>query len=237
METLELVVAVITQLFLLPDHASHFKAIDHVLHAVIGNTNPEQDKEIAQVLHKLFNAYPKSQTSIHAREVVELLLQYIETDSESHVSAITALLDRTGLALAVSTDVMARLYHTRSWDSFDLNKKYALADFDYALQLNPNLANAYTGRGWCYFYQREFGQALADFDRALQLDPKDGAAYNGRGSTYMGLEKYEQALSDFDLFIKEGPKNSWAYIQYGRACTALKDYKKALASFVIDPVS
>jgi tetratricopeptide (TPR) repeat protein len=233
-EGFELLLAVITQWFLLPDRGSHFKAVEHVLHAVMGNTSDEQDKKIAQVLSKLLKAYSSSQTSPHAIDVAELLSQYLEAGTEGRLSALSALLDKFSHSPLLSTSVLARLYHTRGWSHFNLHQmdyQHAIGDFDQALQLNPELANAYTGRGWCYFNRDERHKALADFDRALQLDPKESAAYNGRGYIYMDLKKYEQALADFDLFIKVMPQNPWTYIQHGRACTALKQYEQALADF------
>ena len=52
-EWLELLLAVVLQLLLLPDQASHIKVIEYILHAYHGHTNKEQDFAIARVLRDL----------------------------------------------------------------------------------------------------------------------------------------------------------------------------------------
>ena len=48
----------------------------------------------------------------------------------------------------------------------------ALADFNQAIQLNPELAEAYYGRGTVYFLKGDLDNALAYFNQAIQLNPK-----------------------------------------------------------------
>ncbi len=44
-------------------------------------------------------------------------------------------------------------------------------DYNKAIQLNPNLANAYINRGNTYKDLNNIELALADYDRAIALDP------------------------------------------------------------------
>jgi len=56
----------------------------------------------------------------------------------------------------------------------------ALADFDYALEQDPELAEAYLNRGNSYYLQRRFDEALADYEASLRygLGKADIAWYN-----------------------------------------------------------
>jgi len=48
----------------------------------------------------------------------------------------------------------------------------ALADFDRAIDLDPEVAWIIASRGEIYRLMRRYEEALADFDRAIDLDPE-----------------------------------------------------------------
>jgi tetratricopeptide (TPR) repeat protein len=50
----------------------------------------------------------------------------------------------------------------------------AIADFDKAIQLQPDFADAYFNRGLAYYYKGEYDCAIADFKKVLELsqDPQ-----------------------------------------------------------------
>ena len=49
----------------------------------------------------------------------------------------------------------------------------AIQDFDQALRLNPNLADAFTNRARVRFYQGKFAEAVPDFAKTVGLAPND----------------------------------------------------------------
>ena len=51
------------------------------------------------------------------------------------------------------------------------NMHQAVALFTRALQINPNSARTYMGRGWAYLMMDDEAHANADFQKTLQLDP------------------------------------------------------------------
>ena len=64
----------------------------------------------------------------------------------------------------------------------------ALADFNKAISLDPNYAQAYANRGLIYRKTGKLDLALADYNKALQLDPNYAVAYLGRGIVYRQQE-------------------------------------------------
>src|SRR5207248_7307247 len=78
-EWLELVLALVQQLFLLPDEASHISAIEQILNTF---EHTEQTGEISRVLRDLAQEQPNSQVSTSARQMAGQLLSYIEADPE-----------------------------------------------------------------------------------------------------------------------------------------------------------
>ena len=56
----------------------------------------------------------------------------------------------------------------------------ALADYNEAIRLDPELAWVYVNRGYFRRDRREWDQALADFDEAIRLDPRNAYAHYSR---------------------------------------------------------
>ena len=46
-----------------------------------------------------------------------------------------------------------------------------IPDFAKAIQLDPDKAGAYNGRGFVYHALGQYQRAIEDFDKAIQLDP------------------------------------------------------------------
>ena len=76
----------------------------------------------------------------------------------------------------------------------------SLADYDRAIQLNPNNAIAYYNRGVVKYALGKNQDAIADYDRAIQLDSNYAIAYFGRGSAKSVLGKNQEAIADYGLF-------------------------------------
>ena len=53
-----------------------------------------------------------------------------------------------------------------------------MADFNEALRLDPNQADAYFNRAVCWGSKGEYGKAAADYSQAIAVDPGFAAAYN-----------------------------------------------------------
>jgi tetratricopeptide (TPR) repeat protein len=60
----------------------------------------------------------------------------------------------------------------------------AIADFNAALRLDPNYADAYFNRGIAYHGKGMLDPAIEDYTAALRLNPDHAAAYNNRGYAY-----------------------------------------------------
>ena len=58
----------------------------------------------------------------------------------------------------------------------------AIADFDRAIQLNPQLKGIHSNRGLAYVNKRDYDRAIADLDSEIQLNPEDAFVYHNRGT-------------------------------------------------------
>lgn len=82
----------------------------------------------------------------------------------------------------------------------------AIASFNEALALNPDLATAYTMRGISRWEivdgaADQIGEAMADFDRALELDSDQFQSRYHRAQGYSMLGRYAEAVSEFEIAL------------------------------------
>ncbi len=72
----------------------------------------------------------------------------------------------------------------------------ALADFDKAVKLSPNSAEAFEGRASCNDSLGKKDLALADYNKAIELDPDLATAYMGRMGIYCEMGEKELSIID-----------------------------------------
>lgn len=78
------------------------------------------------------------------------------------------------------------------------NRSYqnAIAEFNRAVQLDPNFKEAYSGRGFAQLQSGQLPQALESYNRILQIDPKAAIAYSGLALVRSRLGDDRQARLD-----------------------------------------
>jgi tetratricopeptide (TPR) repeat protein len=108
----------------------------------------------------------------------------------------------------------------------------AIAACGRLINLNPDDADAYIGRGNAFLVKTDYDRAIADFDQAIKRDPKFVLSYYDRGVAYTLKADYDRAIADFDEAIKLNPKFSLPYNGRGGAySTGKHDYDRAIADF------
>ena len=60
----------------------------------------------------------------------------------------------------------------------------AIEDYTKAIELKPNLAEAYNNLGAAYSDKGEYDRAVADYTKAIELKPNLAETYNNRGNAY-----------------------------------------------------
>ena len=74
----------------------------------------------------------------------------------------------------------------------------AIAAYDQAIRLQPDLSIAYNNRGTVKGELGRYEAAIADFDEAIRLNPNDAKAYNNRGTAKSALGQMNEARQDFE---------------------------------------
>lgn len=111
------------------------------------------------------------------------------------------------------------------------NHDSALGDFDAAIRLRPDYAEAWINRGVSRHARSELGLALADFDHALRLRPDSAEAWNNRGVTRQALDDLTGAHADFSQALHLVPDYVEALDNRGTARYLLWKHAEADADF------
>lgn len=115
----------------------------------------------------------------------------------------------------------------------------ALADFNTAIEVNPEYAIAYLNRSSVYLERNEPEKALDDFNRYLTLiHPYDKKGHllnwqlsemiSYRGSIYYRTGRYKDALADFKTAIELDPFNAGHYFNRALTYMQLRQYPEAI---------
>jgi predicted O-linked N-acetylglucosamine transferase (SPINDLY family) len=107
----------------------------------------------------------------------------------------------------------------------------ALASYDKAIALKPDLAEAYYNRGNALRDLKCPADALASYDKAIALKPDFSEAYGNRGLALQDLKRPEDALASFDKAIALKPDYAEAHNNRGNVLLVLKRPQEALASY------
>ena len=109
------------------------------------------------------------------------------------------------------------------------NYRGAIADFDRAIELKPDYAEACFFRGGAKVVLGDYDGAIADYDRAIKFKPDKAGAYFLRGIAKRGLGDHDSSIADFDQVIESKPDYVEAYFLRGSDKFALGDYEGAIA--------
>jgi tetratricopeptide (TPR) repeat protein len=126
---------------------------------------------------------------------------------------------------------LAILYTYRGTAEAQSDAKHAEQDYNKAIDLNPNLAVAFNGRGMLFYDRKDYDHALQDFNRSIALDATDAATFDNRGITYFDMNDFDHAKADFDHAIELDPKDLDAYWNRGDLYRAKGDKESAAADY------
>ena len=111
----------------------------------------------------------------------------------------------------------------------------AIEHYTEAIELKPDLDDAYNNRGNAYYEKEELDKAIRDYNTAIKLNPDDASTYNNRGSAYDEKGELDKAIRDYTEAIKRKPdyadpynNRGVTYNKKGELDKAIRDYTEAI---------
>jgi tetratricopeptide (TPR) repeat protein len=167
----------------------------------------------------------------HAADNAACSEALVDANPDQAIKACTDIIEDSagstqGLVVALST--RGNAYYDKGLTD------RAIEDFDQAITLNPDYAEAFYDRGSAYLQKRSFKRALQEFSQAIKLKTDYVDAYNNRGYVFYQQGDFDHALRDFDKVIDLNPKHATAtynrgliYFFKGDCPRAMQDFARA----------
>ena len=128
-----------------------------------------------------------------------------------------------GLTRAIQISPLAEAYFERGNAYHVLGRdQEAIADFETAADVDPNLYRAYAAMGGIYRDRKDYRRAMEAYTKSISAKPSLDALYE-RGQTYELLGEHRKAIEDYDRAILEMPDSPSVYRARGLARRNLGD--------------
>ena len=111
------------------------------------------------------------------------------------------------------------------------NFEQAKADYNKAIEINPEYGNAYNNRGNIRAEQADYKGAIKDYNKAIELNSQFVEAYCNRGIAKENLGDHSEALEDFDRAIELNSEYIDGYLRRGMLRQDSGDYAGAIRDF------
>lgn len=133
-------------------------------------------------------------------------------------------------------EALGRLTIQQNRYETNINNQKAQRQFQKALELNPNNANAHQGLGWThygitYIQQNDFEKAAHHFEQSKTLNPNNPDGYTGLGFTQRWLGQHDQSLKNFAKARSLDPNDFLANLGEGWTLLANSQPEAATQAF------
>jgi tetratricopeptide (TPR) repeat protein len=154
--------------------------------------------------------------------------KFIINRDAQYITKASEFSDRAAAADPLNPDVHVILGQVRYQNG---HYDDAIAEFNRALQQQPNNADAVLGLARAFDKKKDAPKAEASYKRAIELQPKYWAMYNAMGAFYLLHGNAPASVPFFQKVIQLAPDNTRGYGNLGAAYQKLGRYDDAIGFF------
>jgi tetratricopeptide (TPR) repeat protein/DNA-binding winged helix-turn-helix (wHTH) protein len=160
----------------------------------------------------------------HAGKCTAYVGRHLESGDATYIGDA-----ESACALALQLNPNLDAVHTALGNLYKATGRYdgALAEFQQALESDPNSVGALTGLGAVYGLQRKPLKAEEILRRAVGLRPGDWSPYNYLGSFLYAAGRYAEAAEQFEYVVALDSENMIGYSNLGTTYMLADDFSKA----------
>ena len=114
---------------------------------------------------------------------------------------------------------------------FENRYEDAIAAYNQALQIQPDLADTWNNRGVVLTRMQRYPEAIASYEQATTIRPTYPDAWNNRGVVLLELQKYPEAIGCYEQAIQAKPDYADAWNNRGVAFSKMQEYEQAVISY------
>lgn len=111
------------------------------------------------------------------------------------------------------------------------DNKAAIADYNQAIEKNPNDPSAYINRGVAHHRLGDPGAAIRDYEQALKLAPKSAVLHSNLSYAYYDRQNYDKALEEGNQAVALSGSLAQAHINLANARSKKGDYEGAMRDY------
>jgi tetratricopeptide (TPR) repeat protein len=130
--------------------------------------------------------------------------------------------------------LMKDFYNSGNTKYYNHDYEGAILDYDEALSVNSNFAEAYNNRAMAKDGIQDFIGAFNDYSKAIEINPIFTSAYFNRAIVKKKLNDIRGAIADYSKVIEINPNDAEAYysrglakIEIGQKESGCMDFRKA----------
>jgi len=153
-------------------------------------------------------------------------------DLNEQIAEEITLINSCALVSVLNQEGLTRAYYIRALAlTEEGDYSAAIEDFNRLIEMSPDNAMLYAGRGEAYLGLGAHDLALSDLNTALTLAPQTPEVLVAMGDYWAYMANYDLALEYYGKALEYSPGYSPAYNAMGLVYMDLTDYDAAIAAF------
>ncbi|MBE9215867.1 tetratricopeptide repeat protein [Plectonema cf. radiosum LEGE 06105] len=154
------------------------------------------------------------------------------------IKALTAML-LTGIGATASIFIINTINSANAGELYKKANTFyelqryqdALSNYQKAIEIQPEYAQAWNGKGKVLYELNSYQEALLAYDKAIQIVPDYQESWSGRGFVLNKLQRFQEAISSFDKALTLESEAPEVWNGKGEALSNLKRYEEAIKSY------